>query len=316
MLKSRLLLTEQPVVINKELATVVGLNEAIVLQQIEYWININEKAKKESAFHDGFFWTYNTVSEWQEQFPFWSYDTVKRTLSKLRKKEILITDRFNKEGYDRTLWYRINYKKLNELEENLNSNRAKCTNEVTSHLEDKNTSKALKNNNRAKCTNAIGQNALMQQGKMPQPIPEINTKTSTEITGSSSKDEIYNFFESNICELKKTTSKKFIEIIEQHDLNFVQAVIEECTLTNVKSYKGFATALNNYLNAKCTNAEEVHQYAKDYSKKKNKSNTKNKKNTTVASKNNTKKGTFNNFEQRDYNFKELEEDLTGWYMRS
>ena len=42
----RLLFNEEPIIINRLAAKVLGLNEAIVVQQIHYWLNINEKAKK------------------------------------------------------------------------------------------------------------------------------------------------------------------------------------------------------------------------------------------------------------------------------
>ena len=119
--KSELLMTEEPLIINKKLAAIIGLNESIIVQQIEYWININKKADKKDNYKDGFFWTYNSVKKWTEQFPFWSKETVKRILNKLREKEILITGNYNKEIYDKTLWYRINYSKLNELGEIFNA---------------------------------------------------------------------------------------------------------------------------------------------------------------------------------------------------
>lgn len=34
-----LLMTSQPIVINRDLACRIGLNEAIVLQQLHYWLN-------------------------------------------------------------------------------------------------------------------------------------------------------------------------------------------------------------------------------------------------------------------------------------
>lgn len=32
-----------PLVVDKELATILGLNEALVLQQVHYWIEMNKK---------------------------------------------------------------------------------------------------------------------------------------------------------------------------------------------------------------------------------------------------------------------------------
>ena len=41
---SKILFDEQPIVVSRELAKLIGLNEAIVLQQVHYWLEINRKA--------------------------------------------------------------------------------------------------------------------------------------------------------------------------------------------------------------------------------------------------------------------------------
>lgn len=107
---SLLLLNSNPIVVIPELAALVGLNEAIVLQQVHYWTVQNQKTGKNCV--DGHYWTYNTYREWQKQFPWWSIDTIKRTITRLVKRGILVTGTFNKAGFDRTKWYRINYDML------------------------------------------------------------------------------------------------------------------------------------------------------------------------------------------------------------
>jgi hypothetical protein len=41
---SKLLLDEQPLLIMPKLATKIGLNESIIVQQIHYWNEINKKS--------------------------------------------------------------------------------------------------------------------------------------------------------------------------------------------------------------------------------------------------------------------------------
>lgn len=108
--KMGVLFNESPLTVNVELAKLIGLNESIVLQQIQYWLKINEKAGRN--FRDGYYWTYNTFEEWQEQFPFWSLSTIKRIFAKLEKKKYIIIGNYNKLKIDRTKWYRINYELL------------------------------------------------------------------------------------------------------------------------------------------------------------------------------------------------------------
>jgi hypothetical protein len=206
---SKLLFDEQPLVIDKTLAKLIGLNECIVIQQIHYWLTINQKTNKN--YNDGCYWTYNTINEWQEEFPFWSVDTVKRTLAKLRKRNILITGNYNKLKRDRTLWYTINYAELKRLAEEQKSNennvnddgeedlnivfnkkvQEKIQNELLSNNREEDSTTLQKCNiqqcNSADCTFAKVQNAPMNKCKMHSPLPEI----TTEITNIDLHPSIY-----------------------------------------------------------------------------------------------------------------------------
>lgn len=99
-----LLFKFRPLVVNPELAQRIGLNEAIVLQQLNYWLSETDSGVE----HDGRRWVYNTLEQWQKQFPFWSVDTIKRTLSSLQKLNIVVVEQLNKSKHDRTNFYTIN----------------------------------------------------------------------------------------------------------------------------------------------------------------------------------------------------------------
>lgn len=97
------------------LAAKIGLNEAVVLQQIHYWLGI-------SKHHiEGRTWVYNTYEEWQKQFPFWSVSTIKRTIRSLEMLGLLLSDNWNQMKMDKTKWYSIDYEKLQELESDATS---------------------------------------------------------------------------------------------------------------------------------------------------------------------------------------------------
>lgn len=98
-----LLEDEQPLVIKPKLAKLIGLNEAIVLQQIKYWI------KKSRHEYGGTKWVYNSYQEWQKQFPFWSVSTIKRIFLSLESQGLIISGNFNKEQRDRTKWYTLSW---------------------------------------------------------------------------------------------------------------------------------------------------------------------------------------------------------------
>ena len=108
-----LILDEHPLLVMPRLATLIGLNESIVLQQVHYWLK--GKEQRQQDYIDGRYWVYNTYEQWQEQFPFWSIMTIRRTMTKLENKGLLIAENYNKAGFDKTKWYTINYNTLNSL---------------------------------------------------------------------------------------------------------------------------------------------------------------------------------------------------------
>lgn len=110
---NNLLLNEHPLQVMPTLATLIGLNEAIVLQQIHYWLKHKEKTNQD--YIDGHYWVYNTYEQWQEQFPFWSIMTIRRTMTKLENRGLLIAGNYNRAGFDKTKWYTIDYNILNKL---------------------------------------------------------------------------------------------------------------------------------------------------------------------------------------------------------
>lgn len=80
-----------------------GLEEAVMLYNIRYWITLNKA--NNTNFYDGRTWTYNSISAFKELFPFWTENQIRRILKSLIDKHILITGNYNKVAYDRTLWY-------------------------------------------------------------------------------------------------------------------------------------------------------------------------------------------------------------------
>ena len=118
---SRLLINEPPLQVLPSLAKEIGLNEAIMLQQMHYWL------LKSSNEFKGVKWFYKTLEEWQTEFPFWSAMTIRRTLGSLEKQKIIKIGNFNKKKFDKTKWYTIDYQRVNrrcvQNEQTMCSNR-------------------------------------------------------------------------------------------------------------------------------------------------------------------------------------------------
>ena len=107
---SKLLINEQPLQVLPSLANIIGLNEAIVLQQLHFFLRISRNKV------GGRSWVYNTINDWQSEFSFWSVKTVQRTIENLEKSGLVVsTDKFNKMKMDKTKWYTIDYQKLSEI---------------------------------------------------------------------------------------------------------------------------------------------------------------------------------------------------------
>src|SRR5690625_30118 len=104
---SKLIINERPLLIPPTLAAKIGLNEAIVLQQIHFWLTVSEKEI------DGRKWVYNTYDDWTKQFPFWSKSTIIRIINRLESEGYVESANHNKMTIDRTKWYSINYELLN-----------------------------------------------------------------------------------------------------------------------------------------------------------------------------------------------------------
>lgn len=93
-----------------DLAEAYGILEAILLNHFQHWIKHN--AANEKHYHDGRYWTFNTVKAFAELFPYASAKQIRTAIDKLIKADIIMTGNYNKTTYDRTLWYAFTDKGL------------------------------------------------------------------------------------------------------------------------------------------------------------------------------------------------------------
>ena len=66
---------------NVEIATRIGVDEAIMLNNFVYWLLKNKANNKN--FFDGNYWTFNSVRAYSELFPFWNETQIRRILKSL-----------------------------------------------------------------------------------------------------------------------------------------------------------------------------------------------------------------------------------------
>ena len=192
--------------LNLQLLEVLGkgkVNEALILQQIDYWATINKK--KNDYYIDNEYWLFSSVNQMYERdFKFcFGVDTLKRALVKLEKEGYIITQK-HKNGK----LYRVNYQKIDEvynlkIDKNINIKeikKDKTENQIQNlELGQNAPTQKLKNETevRAKCTNSQGKMHQLGYGKLPQPLGQ-NAPTINKI---NYKINIYNNYNNFIKEV-------------------------------------------------------------------------------------------------------------------
>ena len=86
-----------------DIAEKYGVNAAIILNNMYFWIKKNEA--NNVNFYDGCYWTYNSVKAFCDLFPYLSKSQITTALKKLESAGVIKTGNYNKSAYDRTTWY-------------------------------------------------------------------------------------------------------------------------------------------------------------------------------------------------------------------
>ncbi|HGF9084098.1 TPA: hypothetical protein ACJESZ_000682 [Acinetobacter baumannii] len=174
---SKLLINESPLQVQPSLAMAIGLNEAIFLQQLHYWIGTSR------FIRDGQKWVYNTYSDWLLQLKYMSLPTLKRTIKSLKEKKLVRVERFDKLRSNQVNYYSIDYETLAIISENIA--------QAIDSIDQLKMSQSISSN----CTNAVAQNEPIHQLKMSQsPLAQNEPmytreyqETTQEITNKKSK---------------------------------------------------------------------------------------------------------------------------------
>jgi hypothetical protein len=186
---SKLLRDEPPLILLPQLAIQIGEKEAIVLQQVHYWIQLYTEKGDKKHLHDGRYWVYNTYEGWQkDNFSCWSKNTVRRVFESLRKPykpkvgekkvergPLLLVGNYNCKRYDRTLWYSVDYDEVDKLKDSDNLSKSECPG----------------------WTDGCAQNGQMDVPKMDRPIPENTRDHSDSYTGGDLETYLKQFSHSD-----------------------------------------------------------------------------------------------------------------------
>lgn len=275
---SNLLLDDRPLVIQPKLAELLGdLDEAVILQQIHYWL------EKRLNIKDGYSWVYNSMVEWNKQFPWLSLKTLKRKFKSLEDKGLLITGNYNKAKFDRTKWYRIDYDAFSDLSNALGQN------DLT---------------NVSNCPNAKGQNDTTNTIE----YTENNNIDTTTTTDTTEIKIIYEFWKSNIGSLSpylyreiRTIYNDWKEVSKQPKemiLESIKMAIEK----DIKNINYIKTILKRWYNNRIYSLKDLEKDQEQFEK--NKESKYNKQ---------TKKGNAAGYDAKQWTYLSEEEEMRQFF---
>lgn len=250
---SNLLLDDRPLVIQPKLAELLGdLDEAVILQQIHYWL------EKRLNIKDEYSWVYNSMVEWNKQFPWLAIATLKRKFKSLEDKGLLITANYNKAKFDKTKWYRIDYDALDEMKQRLYQNDTTIVSNCTNgeyQIDTTNTIEYTENNN-------------------------IDTTTTTDTTEIKI---IYEFWKSNVGNLSPYLYREISTIyndwkeVSKQPKEMILESIKMAIERDIKNINYIKTILKRWYDNRIYSLKDLEKDQERFEKNKQRKPNKNKK---------------------------------------
>ena len=229
---SKLVINARAIPLIPALADQLGVVEALVLQQVHYWLD------KSSHEIEGRKWVYNTYKDWQSQLYIYCEGTIKKAVYSLEKKGYLLSGNYNRLKIDKTKWYSINYEALAQLVDKIALSSAQHELPAVNKID-------------------VGHKLNAQA------IPESTTKTTTEkryIPFSEIiqylNDKTNNTYKPEICKTQELITARWNEGFREEDFKRVidHKVSEWFNDPNWTQYLRpetlFSTKFESYLNQK------------------------------------------------------------------
>ena len=229
------------------------INEALVLQQVDYWCTINKN--KNEYYVDGYYWMFSSVKSMLERdFPLcFSLDTLKRTLNNLEEGNFLITKK-----YKNGKLYRVNNNKISfnkNLKSDKNITKKESNNQNSRLVQNAPTGKFEVS---AKCTNGKCKMHQPVNAKCPNQLVQ-NAPTIKEIN----KDYIYinynNFIKNKDLSISKgVTDKDNLYTKTNNDLIYFSKIKKDVELAISRVNEKSTGSYNiNGVNVSVTTVQDV-----------------------------------------------------------
>ena len=182
---------------DEDVAKVVGVEAAVVLDKFAWWVRQNEANRKN--FHEGRYWTYNSTKAMEDMFPFFNMWKIGRLLKKLIDDGYLLTGKFNKLPFDRTLWYTLS-DKGEQLIKYANNDLAESQNPI------------LQNHKTSSCKNA-----------QPIPLSTNGENNANNYMGAKPHNKRKPFTPPTLEEVKAYISEKELAVDAQRFFDYYEA---------------------------------------------------------------------------------------------
>lgn len=110
------LLDEPTISFYPTLAAILGVNEAIVIQQIHFYMTLNRHKRSQRHHHNNRWWVYNSYKQWiEDEFTWLSERGLQNVILGLEKTGVLLSMQGVERATDRRKWYSIDYAALTAI---------------------------------------------------------------------------------------------------------------------------------------------------------------------------------------------------------
>ena len=169
---------------NPDVALEFGIEKAVLIQHLA--IQIEKNMANNMHFHDGRFWTYNTLNALGKQFPYIGTKSIHRHLSVLVEKGVLVKGNYNQVPTDRTVWYAFTdrgYDYVCSISRNLEMHFSEMENAFPGNEKSETAEKRPLD-----ASGAISQNREMHFSKMGNDIDTLFNDSEENISSTTEKE--------------------------------------------------------------------------------------------------------------------------------
>lgn len=172
---------------NIEMAEQYSIEEAIILENMAFWVKKNMANKKNE--HDGKYWTYNSQEALSKLFPYWNRRKIGRIIDKMVENDLILKGNYNKAGYDKTTWYTLTDKTLEAYGLLIGQKCPMDRTELTNGLDKSDQPIPVINAFIKKDINNTDRSAKLEQIPYKEIIDYLNNKTNKRFNYNSKKNK-------------------------------------------------------------------------------------------------------------------------------